>query len=255
MRTTGLGRVLFGLSFAVLGALSIVFHDFALMWEPLPGAIARNNTLAILSAAILIACGIALLRPRTAVWSAPVLTVYLGFRVLRQLPGLAAHPLTEANWYSVSENLLLMAGAWTILALLPRKPELAAKFVSARVGQIFFAIALPAIGLSHFFYLGQTAPLIPSWIPFHVTLAYLTGAAHIAAGIGIFFSIMPRLAATLEALMASIFTLLVWVPMVSAASATRFDWSEICVSTAIAGSAWAVAETLRGRPWGIVHRA
>ena len=255
MRTIGLGRVLFGLSFAALGVLSIVVHDFALMWEPVPSAIARNNTIAIIAAMVLIAGSVALLRPRTAVWSASLLVAYLGFRVLQQVPRVAAHPLTEANWYSVSENLLLMAGAWTIFALLPNKVRVARNFVSPRVGQILFALALPAIGLSHFFYLGQTAPLIPSWIPFHVPFAYLTGAAHIAAGVGIFFNILPRLAATLEAIMVSAFTMIVWVPMVSAASATRFDWSEICVSTAIAGSAWAVAESLRGRPWGAARHA
>lgn len=255
MLTAGLGRSLFGLSFAALGTLSILFHDFALIWAPVPGAIARSNALAILSAIVLIACGVALFKPRTASWSTLLLTGYLGFRVLLQIPRLAEHPLIEANWYDLSENLLLGAGAWTIFALSPHKTQLARQIINARVGQILFAMALPAIGLSHFFYLNQTAPLIPSWIPFHVPIAYLTGAAHIAAGAGILFSILPRLAATLEALMVSAFTLLVWVPMVSAASATRFDWSEICVSTAIAGSAWAVAESLRGRPWAVIRRA
>ena len=250
MRIVGLGRVLFGLSFAALGVLTVVFHDSAFMWEPVPGAIARENALAVVAAVILAASGIALLNLRTAVWAAPLLVAYLGFRVLQQIPHIAAHPFIEANWYSVSENLLLVAGAWTIVAQLPNKVALITRFVSMRVGQILFALALPAIGLSHFFYLGQTAPLIPSWIPFHVAFAYLTGAAHIAAGVGILFNFLPRLAAMLEALMVSAFTLLVWVPTVSAASATRFDWSEICVSTAIAGSAWAVAESLRGRPWG-----
>jgi uncharacterized membrane protein YphA (DoxX/SURF4 family) len=82
-----------------------------------------------------------------------------------------------------------------------------------------------------------------------VPLAYLTGAAHIAAGAGILFGVLPRLAATLEAMMVSLFTLLVWVPAVGAAPTSRSDWAEFCISTAIAGSAWAVAESIRGRPW------
>ena len=98
------------------------------------------------------------------------------------------------------------------------------------------------------FYLDQTAPLIPSWLPFHVPLAYFTGAAHIAAGIGILLGVVPRLAATLEAVMVSLFTLLVWVPTVVAAPASRFNWAEIFVSTAITGSAWAVAGSFR-LPW------
>jgi uncharacterized membrane protein YphA (DoxX/SURF4 family) len=96
-------------------------------------------------------------------------------------------------------------------------------------------------------YLNQTAPLIPSWLPFHVLLAYFTGAAYVAAGVGILFGVLPRLAATLTAIMVSLFTLLVWVPMVIAAPTSRGDWSEFCVSTAITGAAWAVAESFRGK--------
>jgi uncharacterized membrane protein len=118
---------------------------------------------------------------------------------------------------------------------------------NVRAGQILFALALPAIGLSHMVYLNQTAPLIPSWLPFHVLLAYFTGAAYIAAGVGILFGVLPRLAATLTAIMVSLFTLLVWVPMVIAAPTSRGDWSEFCVSTAITGAAWAVAESFRGK--------
>jgi hypothetical protein len=49
--------------------------------------------------------------------------------------------------------------------------------------------------------------------------------------------------------MVSLFTLLVWVPTVSTHFANRFDWSEICVFTAIAGAAWAVAKSFRGKSW------
>ncbi|HEY2885510.1 MAG TPA: hypothetical protein VGJ08_09880 [Rhizomicrobium sp.] len=161
------------------------------------------------------------------------------------------HPLVETSWYSASENLILLAGAWTIFSLVPAGAL--ARFRHVRAGQILFALALPAIGLSHFFYLDQTAPLIPPWLPFHVPLAYLTGAAHIAAGAAILLDVLPRLAATLEAVMVSLFTLLVWVPTVSSHLANRFDWSEICVSTAIAGAAWAVAESFRGRSWNFMR--
>jgi len=33
----------------------------------------------------------------------------------------AAHPLVELSWYSVSENVTFVAGAWTIFSLLPEK--------------------------------------------------------------------------------------------------------------------------------------
>jgi len=254
MRLTGLGRVLFALSFAVTGALAIVTRNFGLVWGPLSEGNPWHDPLAILAGALLVATAIALLIPRTAHVAALVLGAFLLLRELvLQLPLVVAHPLVEASWYSVSENLILLAGAWTIFSLLPREKGALAKFRHVRAGQILFALALPAIGMSHFFYLDQTAPLIPLWLPFHALLAYFTGAAHIAAGVAILFDVLPRLAATSEAVMVSLFTLLVWVPTVSTHLANRFDWSEICVSTAIAGAAWAVAESFRGRSWNFMR--
>ena len=240
---TELGRILFALSFAALGALGIGFHEFALVWQAVPRTIQWHDTLAIVSGAIMIGCSIGILVPRTARLSALLLAAFvLVFVLFLRVPALARHPLVEGSWYGVSETLLFAGGGWTIFSMLPmRGGEAVANLGSVRFGQILFALALPAIGLSHFFYVGMTAPIIPSWLPLHVPLAYFTGAAHIAAGIGILFGILPRLAATLEAVMVSLFTLLVWVPTVIAAPTNGFDLSEILVSAAITGAAWAVA--------------
>ena len=255
MQRIGLGRILFAASFAVLGALGLFVHDFVSMWPLVPKWLAWHGALTMFSGALLLVSGAALLVPRTARISAFVLTGFLLLRLLvLKLPQVAAHPLVELAWYDVSESLTFVAGGWTILSMLPREDGAFARFGNVRAGQILFALALPAIGLSHMFYLGQTAPLIPAWLPFHVPLAYFTGAAHIAAGAGILFGVLPRLAAMLEAVMVSLFTLLVWVPVVIAAPASRSDWAEICVSTAIAGAAWAIAESFRGTPWIRWHR-
>jgi len=240
MRITRLGQGIFALSFAVLGALGIGLHGFASVWPLLPKAIAWHDTLTTIFAGMLLASGIALLIPGTAGTSALVLAGMLLIRLLLlQVPPIAAHPLVEATWEDLSEGLAQLAGAWTIYSM--TWPAGRTNSTGVRAGQILFALALPAIGVSHFLYLGQTAPLIPSWLPFHVPLAYFTGAAHIAAGIGILFCVLPRLAATLEAVMVSLFTLLVWVPMVIAAPSTLANWAELCISAAISGSAWAVA--------------
>ena len=240
------GRILFGMSFAVLGALIVRWHDFAKVWPPLPSWIPWHDALAIGYAAILAACGLALLLPRTARFSSLVLSVLLLLRLLLlHLPHVIAHPFVEGMWEELSENLIFVAGAWTIYALSAQDNERRASLSRVRIGQILFGLALPAIGLSHMFYLDQTAPLIPTWLPFHVALAYMTGAAHIAAGIAILINVLPCLAATLEAVMVSLFTLLVWVPMVIAAPKTQFNWAEICISAAISGAAWSVAASFR----------
>jgi uncharacterized membrane protein len=242
MRMTELGRFLFALSLALLGAFSLFFPGFAAVWPTMPKWIAWHDTLAMIAGAILLASAIALLVPRTARVSGLVLTGILLLRLLLlAIPPVVAHPLVEVTWQSLGESVVFVAGAWTIYSLLARKGGGRAEFGNVRLGQILFALALLPFGLSHFFYLDLTAPLIPSWLPFHVLLAYFTGAAYIAAGIAILFRVLPRLAATLTAVMVSLFTVLVWVPMVIAAPANLGNWSEIWVSAAITGAAWAVA--------------
>jgi uncharacterized membrane protein YphA (DoxX/SURF4 family) len=255
MRITGLGRVLFALSFALLGAFSIFFPGFAQAWPAVPRWLAWHDALATASAAILLAGGILLLVPRTAWVASLVLAIVLLVRMLLlQVPHVVAHPLIEGVWEELSESLIFVAGAWTIFSTLPRQSSAVANSGNVRSGQILFALALPAIGLSHFFYLGETAPLIPSWLPLHVPLAYFTGAAWIAAALAILSGVLARLAATLAAIMVSLFTVLVWVPMVIAAPTSRGNWSEICVSAGISGAAWAVAESLRDRSWRLVRK-
>jgi uncharacterized membrane protein len=103
---------------------------------------------------------------------------------------------------------------------------------------------LLAFGLSHFFYTRETVALVPAWLPLRKGWAYLTGAGHLAAGLGVLLSIHPRLAATMEAAMLAIFTALVWIPAIVARSPTRFAWWEFAISWAITAGAWVVAESI-----------
>ena len=252
MRIMGFGRILFGLSVALLGAFSLFFPGFALEWPMVPNWMPWHDPLTTISAVTLLAGGLLLLVPRTARPASLLLSVILLLRLLwLQAPHLVQHPLIEGMWEELGEYLIFVAGAWTIFSMLPR--EGGADFGNERLGQLGFALATLPIGLSHFFYLNMTAPLIPSWLPFHVPLAYFTGAAWIAAGVAILSGVLARLAATLTAIMVSFFTILVWVPMVVAAPTSRGNWSEICVSAAITGAAWAVAGSFRGILWNAVR--
>lgn len=254
MRRIGVGQLLFALSFAAIGGLSIGFHDFARAWELLPKWLMAQNALIVLAGAILLAGGIALLVPRAARFAALLLLAAVIIRLLLlHIPRVVEHPLIEVVYESMSENLIYIGGTLSIFSMLPREGGILGILANARAGQIIFALALPAIGLSHIFYLDQTAQLIPSWLPFHVPLAYFTGAAWIAAAAGILIGILPRLAATLTAIMVSLFTLLIWVPLIVAAPMSVSNWSEICTSTAITGAAWAVAESYRGKTWRLAR--
>ena len=96
-------------------------------------------------------------------------------------------------------------------------------------------------------YVQATKDLVPAWLPYREGWAYLTGAGHIAAGLGVLFSIIPRVAAVAEAGMIGVFTILVWIPAIVAAPKTRLPWTAFFISWAIASAAWAVAQTVAGK--------
>jgi hypothetical protein len=63
----------------------------------------------------------------------------------------------------------------------------------------------------------------------------------------VLLGILPRLAATLEAAMIGVFTVLVWVPAVLAAPTNRLQWTGMTMSWLIAAAVWVVAASLGKR--------
>ena len=112
MRAIGVGRLFFGLGFAVVGAIGLYAHEFVLNQQPVPQGVPWRTVLASLSGALLLATGAGLLAAPTARRSAIVLTVYLSLWVIvLQLPRVLADPLVEANWLGLGEDLTLAAAA------------------------------------------------------------------------------------------------------------------------------------------------
>jgi uncharacterized membrane protein len=92
-------------------------------------------------------------------------------------------------------------------------------------------------------YVKETAELVPAWLPYRVGWAHLTGAGQIACGLGVLFSVLPRVAAWAEAGMLTAFTLLVWGPALLSAPRTRMPWTAFFISWAITSAAWVVAQS------------
>ena len=238
-----LGRILFASSFVLLGVLGLCWPGLFQGWEPLPKWFVWKEAYAIVAGSIMVIGGVGILIPRTMRPAALLLTVFLAIEtVALYARHIFLQPLVEVIYESLGQALIYIAGAWTIYAT----SEPPAKFANVRAAQILFGLALLPIGLSHFFYMNLTAPLIPSWLPYHVPLGYFTGACHFAAGLGVLFGI--RLAATLEAVMVSLFTLLVWVPRLIEAPQTQGNWSEFCASAIISGAAFIVAGSFSREP-------
>jgi len=109
------------------------------------------------------------------------------------------------------------------------------------IARILFGLALIPIGLSHLFYVKETAELVPAWLPYRIGWAYLTGGGQIACGLGVLFSVLSRMAAIAEAGMLSLLDLLVWLPAIVAAPRDRLSCTAFFITWAIASSGWLVA--------------
>jgi uncharacterized membrane protein len=251
MRVTGPGHLVLAVSMAGLGLLSLIYRDYAMNWQPVPAWVPWHAVLASASGALLLLSGTGLLLKRSAVVSALVLTLFmLSWVVLLRLPPLLVAPSTALHWLGLGETLVLTTGCLSLYARLHAELDggRVGLFVGPsgeRIAMYLLAVALPPIGLSHFFYVDATAQMVPSWLPLHHGWAYLTGAGHIAAGLAILVGILPRLAAMLGAAMMSVFTLLVWLPKVVADPGNRLNWTALFVSAALSACAAIVAQSIR----------
>lgn len=229
-------RIAFATGMIVLGIFGLINGDFAQEWKFAPSWIPGHQPLAYASATVMLVCGFGLLAKRTEAVAARILVAFFALLVLvLKIPVIVKNPLVEVAWQSLSELVVLLTGAWALAAKDPR---------SIRAAQIVFGLSLIPLGLAHFIYLNMTAPLIPAWIPFHTFWAYFTGAAQIAAGVGVVLGIYAQLAASLEAAMLTGFTILVWIPLLIATPTSRPSWSEITMSWAVSAGAWMVAASI-----------
>jgi uncharacterized membrane protein len=240
---------LFAVGMIGLGILALIYGDFALVWQPVAAWVPGRTGLAYASGLVMLLGGAGLLFRATAPWSAQILFPYLILWLLLKVPALVVAPQIEAVWLGLGELAVLLAGGWTLFAVLtgPRERSIltfATGENGIRIARALFAVSLIPIGLSHILYVKETANLVPAWLPFRVGWAYLTGAGQIACGLGVLFSIFPRVAAATEAGMLSLFTLLVWVPAIVAAPKARLPWTAFFISWAITAGAWVVASNM-----------
>ena len=227
-------RALFASGVIGMSLVGFRFGDFAAMLQEIPKWVPERTALPYAASIVMLAGGIGLLVERVAARAARLLFYYLAaWLVLLVAPIVVRAPLVEVNWQGMGEILVILAGAWVLHAGPGAR--------GARVAQMVFGFALLPLGLAHFVYLNMTAPLVPAWLPWHTAWAYVTGAAQMAAGAGVLLSIVPRLAATLDAVLLTAFTFLVWIPPIIDKPGSQGLWSEIAVSWAITAGAWVVA--------------
>ncbi len=260
MRAVGFSRGVFVIALASVAILSLSYGDFVPRGQPFPAWIPWRETWIYGSALIILVASAGLCFSRTALPSALTICAYQTvWAVMCALPVLAT-PLSIGAWYGFCEALTPLVGAWILYAMVrwqSRGAQLPiASERTVRAAQIVFGLTCVFYGWSHFAYADYTASMVPAWLPGRFGFAYFTGLGHLAAGVGIIVGILPRLAATLEAIMMTLFGLLVWLPSFFAhprpgwATPPQNQWSELVVNVMLAATAWMVATSLRNRPWG-----
>ena len=251
MRLPPVGHLLFAVGLAVEGALGLAARDFLMSQQPVPDGIPLRGLLACLSAALLLLAGSAMLIPRVARLAALVMTSFmLLWLVALHMPRVVMHPGNAGYWLGAGEVTTLTAGGWLLYCAIAARSDR-----SLWIARTLFGLALVPIGVSHFVYLEAAANLIPSWFPARVFFTALSGAGHIAAGVAIAFGVLPRLAATLEAGMESLFTLICWGTAVVTMPTSREAWVNLFISTALTGAGWALASSYRRLTWAPAQRA
>jgi uncharacterized membrane protein len=253
------GLALFAVGLMGLGMLALVYGDFALVWQPVAAWVPGRSALAYGSGVLMLVLGVGLLFRVSVAWSVRILFPYLIAWALLKVPAFFVGWRSEGPWLSFGESAMLLAGGWMLFARLAGLDERSAWGFAygergIRSARYLFAVWVIPVGLSHFIYLKATDDLIPAWIPFHIAWAYLTGAGHIACGVALLFGVLPRVAATAEACMIGVFTLVVWLPRIMNAPNNRLDWTAFFISWVIAAAAVAVAQNVASHKRGAHDR-
>jgi uncharacterized membrane protein YphA (DoxX/SURF4 family) len=259
MRNLEFVRASISVAAASLALLTLVYGDLAPLGQALPAGITGRAFWVYGLASVLLVAAVALWHPRTALLGVFAIGAYYVLWALMSVPPIFARPTSIGAWYGFCEALTGLVGPAILCAFMQSRSqglELSRGGTRViRVAQVVFGLTCIFYGLSHFVYAIYTASMVPTWLRHPLAFAYVTGLAHIAAGFGIALGVLPRLGATLEAIMMSLFGLLVWVPTFWAeprpkwATAPATQWSELVVNTVLVASALVVAASLSSRPW------
>lgn len=251
----GFGHVLYAVTMITLGIMGLIKGGFAPIWSGVPKGFPAPTALAYLCAGVSVGSGIGLLWSRAAGHAARILLAYfLLWMLLFRVPLIYRHPTSNAVWWVCGETAALMAGAWVLTGWFAgdrggNGPGFGMGEKGLAIARVLYGFGLIMFGIAHFTFLERTVGMVPKWLPWHLGWAYFTGGAMIAAGVAIIVRVWARLAAVLSAWELSLFTLLVWVPlMVTGPTAEQFD--EFVDSCALTAAAWLVADSYRaGSPF------
>lgn len=251
-----LGATVFAVGLAAIATQNFLVADFVTELQPVPAGIPGRTILAYLNGAALLAataCVVFNYRVRlAALCTTALLALWV---VFLHAPRVIANPTAGGAWTPALEIFAMTGAALMVTALSAHDTALSKEWNIrldgvATLGLLCLAITLPAFGALHFIYWQYVASVIPAWIPAHVFWAYVTGIAHVAAGVAIVLSLVPAfrrlalLAASSWALMVGLWVVILHVPRALAHIETRPEWTSLFVAITLCGGGLLMRQTL-----------
>ena len=258
-RITDQGRIIFGVAIVALGGEHLVCANMAA--QPFPAQfhaivvpvipwIPAHPWLAYLVGAALVAVGMSILAGVQARAGALLFGgMFLGWALIVHLPRIVVVPQDWGLRGEVCEVLALSSAAFVLAGTLAREEGRTGRWdrALANSGRVIFGIAAVVFGVDHFLALDLIASLIPAWMPAHIFLASLTGAAMIAAGVSIVTQWQGGLGAFGLGMVFLLFVLTLHLPRILAAPASPDEWSSGLIALGMCGASWICASAARSR--------
>lgn len=240
------GIHVYGFAAFALGAIQLVWGDFAVIWHPVQPGVPFRTPLAYVVAVCLIAAGLAVQRRGTARTGLAVLGVLYMLAACLWLPRVIGYPQIFGTWGGFNEQFIIAVAAAIGYVALESSADAREARLSGRQFLILrttFGVCVAILGCVHFSALEQTAAMVPAWIPPGQRFwATATGGAMVLAGLSIISGVQSVLAARMFTALIGVFAVFVWLPRIQAEPRGHVAWAGTMITMAVAGAGWLVAD-------------
>jgi uncharacterized membrane protein len=240
-----IGRIFYGIAIAVMGFLTIYYHDFPYMMIPPKHSWLNDHLLIVyISGAFLLVAGAGIVfekmtMPVSLLLGTVLLLVFCFYFIPYELTA-SGNYMHYGEWENAAKELSLAGGAFVIAGCTLRKV--------LPFGRIVYSLTIISFSFDHFLYAKEAVGYVPSWVPYPLFWMYFCGIALFCAGIGILLKIRLRLAATLLGAMIFIWVIILHIPKVIASpnDSQSGEVTSAMLALAYCGIAWVIAGAKSG---------